>query len=94
MTLTKIVINKVKNLSENEGLFVICDKCLWSATCLNVLYRQRIMENSNFCPVCNQKQLSTFPLKASDFINTIVTKNVIEEPVISSSKIVKRPFLT
>lgn len=77
MTSTKIVINKVKNLSENEGLFLICDKCLWNATCLNVLYRQKIMQNSNFCPVCNQDRLSSFPLKASDFINTIVTKNVV-----------------
>lgn len=44
--------------------YVICDKCLWRATCLKVLCRQEIKENSKFCPVCNQDQLSGFPLKA------------------------------
>jgi len=74
---TKIVISKVKNLSENGGIFLICGKYLWSATYLNALYRQKAIENSNSCPVCNQDQLSSFPLKASDFINTIVSKKVV-----------------
>ena len=75
MAATKIVINKINNLSENERIFLICDKYLWNATYLNVLYRQNGIENSNFCPVCDQDQLSSFSLKASDFINTIVLKN-------------------
>jgi len=77
LTSTKIVINKVKNSRENEGIFLICDKCLWNATCLNASYRQKIMENSKFCPVCNQDQLSSFPLKVGDFINTTISRNVI-----------------
>ena len=77
MASTKIVIDKVKHLSENEGIFLICDKCLWNATCRNALYKQKIMENGNFCPVCNQDKLSSFPMKASDFINTIIPKKLI-----------------
>ena len=77
MASTKIVINKVKNLRGNEGIFLICDKCLWNATCLNASYRQKIMENSNFCPVCNQDQLSSFTLKVGDFINTAISRNVL-----------------
>jgi len=74
---TKILINKVKNLRENEGIFLICDKCLWNATCLNASYRQKILENSNFCPLCNQDQLSIFTLKVGDFISTAIPRNVL-----------------
>ena len=77
MASTKFVMNTVKNLSENERIFLICDKCLWNASCINGLYMQRGIENSNFCPVCNHDQLSSFPLKANDFINTVVPKKVI-----------------
>ena len=66
MASTKIVINKVKNLRGNEGIFLICDKCLWNATCLNASHIQKIRKNSNFCPVCNQDQLSGFTLKVGD----------------------------
>jgi len=74
---TKIATNKVKHLSENERIFLICDKCLWNATCLDALYIQKVMENSNFCPVCNQDQLSSFPLKSNEFINTNIPKKII-----------------
>ena len=68
------MINTVKNFSENERIFLICDKCLWSATSINAFYGQKRIGNSNSCPVCKKDQLSRFPLKAKDFKNIIIPK--------------------
>ena len=78
MASTKIVVNKVKKFDENERIFLICDKCHWNVTCLSVLCKQKVLEISNFCPVCNYDQLSRFPLtnsNSNDFQSSINTNH-------------------
>ena len=78
MASTKIVVNKEKNFDENERIFLICDKCLWNVTCLSVLCKQKVLEISNFCPVCKCDRLSRFPLtnsNSNDFQSSINTNH-------------------
>ena len=64
---TKTVINGA-NPKTNERIFLLCDKCLWTATCLNKIYLQEITETepSYTCPMCNEDELSSFPISPSD----------------------------
>ena len=67
MDSTKIVLSKVKNLDENKRIFLICDKCLWNATYLSASCKQKVLEISNFCPVCNYDRLTRFTLITGDY---------------------------
>lgn len=60
-TITKQVIPRI-----NESVFLLCDRCLWTVTCLNKLYLDETIERNNTCPVCNYKQLSSFPIIPND----------------------------
>ena len=61
-----MMLNNTQNQEYDERIFLICDECLWNATCLNKSWLQKILGTNYLCPVCNQDQLSSFPLKRYD----------------------------
>ena len=61
MIKTKTII-KQDYAKTNESVFLLCDRCLWTVTCLNKIYLEETFERNNTCPVCNYKQLSSFPI--------------------------------
>ena len=53
----------------NERIFLLCDRCLWTSTCINKKYLEELSEISESelsCPVCNQDNLSSFPIAPND----------------------------
>jgi len=53
----------------NERIFLLCDKCLWTSTCINKRYLEELSEISESelsCPICNQDNLSSFPIAPND----------------------------
>jgi hypothetical protein len=59
-------IVKQANYKINESVFLLCDRCLWTVTCLNKIYLEEIFERDNTCPVCKYNQLSSFPITTND----------------------------
>ncbi len=52
-----------------ERIFLLCDQCLWTATCLNKKYLEELSEISEeyySCPICKQDELSSFPISPND----------------------------
>lgn len=62
---TKIMSNS-KNPKINERIFLLCDKCFWTVTCLSKNYLEETLARNNKCPRCNQDQLSSFPVMPND----------------------------
>lgn len=62
----KITMDDSKNLKVNERIFLLCDQCFWTVTCLNKNYLQETVSKNNTCPSCNQDQLSSFPVMPND----------------------------
>ena len=53
----------------NEKIFFVCDECMWTVTCLDKKYFTELTNNSDIeysCPMCKEKQLSSFPLADSE----------------------------
>ena len=50
----------------NERIFLLCDQCLWTVTCLSKNYLEETLARNNKCPRCNQDQLSSFPVMPND----------------------------
>jgi hypothetical protein len=65
MPATETIVNGT-NPKINERIFLLCDKCLWTVTCLNKIYLEEISKSNYTCPVCNQDELSSFPVSTSD----------------------------
>jgi hypothetical protein len=61
----KITMND-SNPKVNERIFLLCDQCFWTVTCLNKNYLEETLSKNNTCPRCNQDQLSSFPVMAND----------------------------
>jgi hypothetical protein len=60
---------KENNPKTNEKIFLVCDKCMWTVTCLDKKYLNELSEISDIqysCPVCKEDQLSSFPLTHND----------------------------
>ena len=52
-----------------ERIFLLCDQCLWSVTCLNKRYLEDlsdISETEYSCPSCKRDELSSFPITRND----------------------------
>ena len=58
-----MVMADANNLKDDEKIFLICDQCLWNATCVNKLHLQHLLGTNYLCPVCKQDQLSSFSVK-------------------------------
>jgi hypothetical protein len=66
MALTERVMNDPKYLKINERIFLICNQCLWTVTCINKTYLQETFGTNNLCPICSQGRLSSFPITPDD----------------------------
>lgn len=60
------IMSDSKNPKMNERIFLLCDQCFWTVTCLNKTYLKKILARNNRCPRCNQDQLSSFPVMPND----------------------------
>lgn len=59
----------IEDLKTKERIFMLCDRCLWTATCLNKKYLEElsdISETEYNCPLCKQEELSSFPITQND----------------------------
>jgi hypothetical protein len=57
------------SLKADQPIFLFCDQCLWTVTCLNKKYLEELSEISETecsCPICNHDQLSSFPVSHND----------------------------
>ncbi len=66
MTAIGVVMDDIKHPKINERIFLVCDECLWTVTCLNRIYLQETFGTNNRCPVCKQDRLSSFPITRND----------------------------
>lgn len=60
------IMSESKNPKINERIFLLCDQCFWTVTCLDKTYLDKILAKNNRCPRCNQDQLSSFPVMPND----------------------------
>ena len=60
------IMSETKNFKMNERIFLLCDQCFWTVTCLNKTYLKETLAKNNRCPRCNQDQLSSFPVMPND----------------------------
>lgn len=59
----------IESLKTKERIFLLCDHCLWTATCLDKKYLEElsyISETEYNCPSCKQEELSSFPITQND----------------------------
>lgn len=59
-------MSDLKNPKTNEKIFLLCDRCFWTVTCLNKSYLKKILAKKCKCPNCNHDQLSSFPVMPND----------------------------
>jgi hypothetical protein len=77
MAATESEINEI-NPKINERIFLFCDQCLWTVTTLNKKYLEELSEISETeytCPICNQDELSSFPISPNDSYRYGYSKN-------------------
>jgi hypothetical protein len=60
------IMSEIKNPKINERIFLLCDHCFWTVTCLDKSYLDKTLAKNNTCPRCNQDQLSSFPVMPND----------------------------
>ena len=60
------IMSDSKNPKINERIFLLCDQCFWTVTCLIKNYLEETLARNNKCPRCNQDQLSSFPVMPND----------------------------
>lgn len=61
-----------------ERIFLLCDECFWTVTCLNKRYLEElndISETEYSCPSCRQEELSSFPITQNDSFRYNYSKN-------------------
>lgn len=61
-----------------ERIFLLCDQCLWTVTCLNKKYLEELSNISGTeynCPSCKQDELSSFPIAHDDSFTYNYSKN-------------------
>ena len=60
------IMSDSKNPKINERIFLLCDQCFWTVTCLSKNYLEETWARNNKCPRCNHDQLSSFPVMPND----------------------------
>lgn len=61
----------------SERIFLACDRCRWTVTCLNKRYLNELTEISDTeysCPSCGEDQLSSFPISQTNSFTYIYSK--------------------
>ena len=64
MTTNQTLLNQAFNA--NQSIFLLCDHCFWTATCLDKLHINHVSGTNSICPVCKYQQLSSFPITANE----------------------------
>ena len=52
-----------------ERIFLLCDHCFWTVTCMNKKYLEEladVSETEYSCPSCKQEELTSFPITQND----------------------------
>jgi hypothetical protein len=60
---------KENNPKTKERIFLLCDQCLWTVTCLDKKYLEDLSDISEVeytCPLCKEDGLSSFPITQND----------------------------
>ena len=65
MTSNQALTNQT-TLNINRSIFLLCDHCFWTATCLDKLHIRQILGANSLCPACKYEQLSSFPITANE----------------------------
>jgi len=65
MTTNQSLISQT-TLNINQSIFLLCDHCFWTATCLGKLHIKQILGANSICPMCKYEQLSSFPINANE----------------------------
>ena len=65
MTTNETLTNQI-NLNTSQSIFLLCDHCLWTATCLGRLHINQVLGANSICPACKYGQLSSFPITANE----------------------------
>lgn len=65
MTANQALTNQ-STLYINQSIFLLCDHCYWTATCLGKLHIRQVLGANSLCPVCKYEQLSSFPITANE----------------------------
>ena len=74
MKLTERVMSDTKNSKVNERVFLLCHQCFWTVTCLDKTCIQELLGKNSRCPLCNQDQLSSFPVMPNDSLTYSYSK--------------------
>lgn len=71
-------MQRIENTPQTkERIFLLCDQCLWTVTCLNKKYLEELLDISDTeysCPSCMQ-DLSSFPVTHNDSSRYSYSKN-------------------
>jgi hypothetical protein len=62
-------MHTIENTKTKERIFLLCDQCLWTVTCLDKKYLDELSDISDTeysCPSCKQDPLSSFPITPND----------------------------
>jgi hypothetical protein len=74
MKLTERIMSDTKNPKVNERVFLLCDQCFWTVTYLDKTCIQELLGKNSRCPLCNQDQLSSFPVMPNDSLTYSYSK--------------------
>ena len=69
--------NHTQKQEYDESIFLICDECLWNATCLNKSWLKKVLGTNYLCAVCQQDHMSSFPLRRWDTFKVTDSNNYI-----------------
>lgn len=69
----RMIMSETKNLKINERIFLLCDQCFWTVTCLDKTYLKKILVK-NRCPRCNQDQYLVFQECQMMHLLTVIQK--------------------
>ena len=64
MTTNQTLISQA--FKANQSIFLLCDHCFWTATCLDKLQINQVLGPNSICPVCKYQQLSSFPITTNE----------------------------
>ena len=64
--ITKQSLINQTTINPNQSIFLLCDHCFWTATCLGKIHIRHILGANSLCPVCKYEQLSSFPITRNE----------------------------
>ncbi len=65
MTTNQTLTNQI-TLNTSQSIFLLCDHCFWTGTCLGKLHINQVLGANSICPACKYEQLSSFPITANE----------------------------